>query len=325
MTGRLIQLSGVIIDHIYKVETVPTPGTEALVHEAWLEAGGGFNAMAAARRCGMAVVYAGTLGTGPFANVAADVLKAEGINILQRRKEGMDQGCCTVLVDRNGERSFIAMPGADGHLDPADLEAIPHHPDDWFLLSGYALGYPGSRVALTAWLASAAQDVRFVFDPCPLVAQIPKASRQAALDAATWITANIAEAEFLTGHGAPEPAAAELAAGRPSEGGAILRDGANGCYLAVPGRPVVHVPGFPVRAVDTNGAGDTHAGAFIAMLARGEDPTSAASIANVCAAISTTREGASTAPTLEEAKAAMAANHEPKGIGGNVPASRRQP
>ena len=43
MTARLIQLSGVIIDLVYKVEQVPAPGTEAVVHGCTLAAGGGFN------------------------------------------------------------------------------------------------------------------------------------------------------------------------------------------------------------------------------------------------------------------------------------------
>jgi sugar/nucleoside kinase (ribokinase family) len=58
----------------------------------------------------------------------------------------------------------------------------------------------------------------------------------------------------------------------------------------------VHVPGFPVTAIDTNGAGDTHAGTFIAALARGADARGAARIANAAAAFSVTRRGPATAP-----------------------------
>ncbi len=325
MTGRLIQVSGIIVDHIYKVEKVPAPGTEAIVHGATLEAGGGFNAMAAARRCGIDVGYAGSLGNGPFADIAEMALEAEGIAVLQPSKKNSDQGCCTVLIDRHGERSFIAAEGADGHLEPSDLDAIQHRDDDWFLLSGYALGYPGSCSTLTAWLERAPPNFRFVFDPCPLVAQIPGRSRQVALNAAMWITANLAEAEFLTGLGSPKPAVEALATNRPKDGGAILRDGANGCYLATPDHSAMHLPGFPVQSVDTNGAGDTHAGSFIAMLARGDDPASAATIANVCAALSTTQEGASTAPSLEEAQAAMAESRKRTNSDTNSFTSRRQP
>ena len=45
--------------------------------------------------------------------------------------------------------------------------------------------------------------------------------------------------------------------------------GADGCLVLVPGGEPVHVPGFPVETVDSNGAGDAHVGAFLAALAAG--------------------------------------------------------
>ncbi|MCA0273168.1 MAG: PfkB family carbohydrate kinase [Proteobacteria bacterium] len=303
MTGRLVQLSGVIVDHIYWVEGVPAPGAEAIVSRVALCAGGGFNAMVAARRAGLAVAYAGTLGTGPFAGIAAEALAAEGIAVLRPRLQGQDQGCCTCLIDRAGERTFIASSGADGVVTDRDLAAIRPEPDDWFLLSGYALGYRKSREALTRWLQAAPEGLRLVFDPSPLVAEIPEETRAAALHAATWVSANRAEAAFLTGAADPAQAAEALAKGRP--GGAVVRDGANGCYLALKDGTATHIPGHPVAVKDTNGAGDAHIGAFIAALARGEPPLKAARFANIAAALSTTKEGPSTAPDLNEVLAIL--------------------
>jgi sugar/nucleoside kinase (ribokinase family) len=60
------------------------------------------------------------------------------------------------------------------------------------------------------------------------------------------------------------------------------------------------VPGFPVRAVDTTGAGDTHSGAFLAALAAGADEAAAARTANAAAALSVTRHGPATAPGRDE-------------------------
>jgi sugar/nucleoside kinase (ribokinase family) len=298
MIGRLIQLSGVIVDLVYRVEQVPAPGTEAIVHGAMLAAGGGFNAMVAARRMGMAVDYGGTLGTGPFADLVVAALAAERIGLIRGRLAGMDQGCCTVLVDRDGERSFIASSGADGVVSRADLAAVRPGPEDWVLLSGYALGYPRSREELTGWLRQPPPGLRLVFDPCPLVASLPPDASDAALAAAEWVTANAAEAEVLTGLPDPAAAAVRLAQGRP--GGSLVRVGAEGCHLATPDGSVTHLPGHPVRAVDTNGAGDAHAGAFIAFLAAGRTPQDAARLANICAALSTTTEGPATAPHLKD-------------------------
>jgi sugar/nucleoside kinase (ribokinase family) len=301
VTGRLIQMSGVIMDHVYWVDAVPAAGTEAVVHRASMAPGGGFNAMVAARRMGMAVDYGGTLGEGPFADMIAAALAREGIGCLRPRRPGLDQGCCTVLIDQAGERSFIAAEGADGVVTHADLTGIRPAPEDWLLLSGYALLYQGSQAALTGWL-QARPASRLVFDPCPQIAAIPGAAREAALAASAWISANRAEAHVLTGEADPARAALALS---DRAGGAVVRDGALGCWLASAGR-VTQVPALAVRVVDTNGAGDTHIGAFIAALARGEDALQACAFANCAAALSITMEGPATAPTLEQVLAELA-------------------
>jgi sugar/nucleoside kinase (ribokinase family) len=55
-----------------------------------------------------------------------------------------------------------------------------------------------------------------------------------------------------------------------------------------------------VTAVDTTGAGDAHAGVFLAALADGLPPAQAAARANAAAAWSTTRTGPATAPDRAE-------------------------
>lgn len=303
--SRLVQLSGVCADLVYRVQAVPAPGADAVVRgPARMMPGGGYNAMQAARRAGMEVAFAGTLGTGPIADTCAHGLAAAGIAALRPRLAGLDQGVCTVLIDATGERTFIASEGADGQVSPADLDGLALRPDDWLLLSGYALCYAGSSPALTRWLAAHPQGLRLTFDPTPQVALIPEATRHAVLQSALWVSANAAEAAVLTGLDDPAAAARALADRRPPKGGAVVRDGAKGCHLALPGAGVLHIPPHPVAPVDTNGAGDTHVGWFIAMLARGEAPARAARLANIAAALSTTQEGPATAPDLTTVLAA---------------------
>ena len=74
------------------------------------------------------------------------------------------------------------------------------------------------------------------------------------------------------------------------------------------------IAAFPVRAVDTNGAGDTHVGSFISAVSRGRDPFEAARYANAAAAIAVTRHGGPTGPTDAEiqeflSRAGRAASH----------------
>ncbi len=84
----------------------------------------------------------------------------------------------------------------------------------------------------------------------------------------------------------------------PSLSGLVVRDGARGCDVYSRDGSPEHVGSPTVVAVDTNGAGDVHVGAFLAALARGEDPVRAARSANEAAAVAVTRLGPATAPRL---------------------------
>ena len=296
MTGRLLQMSGVVADLLYEVEAVPAAGEEAIVNGFSIAPGGGFNAMVAAKRAGMMVFYGGSIGSGPFAKIIREGLNTEGIPFLRAQDLTRDQGCCTVMIDLQGERTFVASDGAEGHVTPEDLAQISFGEFDWTLLSGYALHYAGSRQALHQWLTGAERVGNLVFDPAPIIASLPRDVVQAALDRASWISANAREAAVLTGQADPSEAAKTLARTRPGKGGAIIRLGDQGCILAVSDQ-FEHILPFHVQAVDTNGAGDTHIGSFIARMAMGDTPKQAATYANVAAALSTTKKGPATAPS----------------------------
>lgn len=302
MNGTLLQLSGVIVDLIYWIEDMPKAGDEAVVNDFAMMPGGGFNAMFAAKQAGMAIVYGGGIGTGPFSEIVRKRLHGEGIAILQPPHAALDQGCSTVLVDRSGERSFIAREAADGVMTAESLETLQIESYDWTLLSGYALDYRGSCEALRTWIVEKNPLPNLVFDPSPVVGNIAPDILQAALGSATWISANRREAQILTGEADPMRATKRLAKGR--QGGALVRLGGDGCFLAT-ADSVHHVPCFPVSAIDTNGAGDTHVGSFIAALDANADPLEAARYANVAAALSTTERGSATAPPQADVRSIM--------------------
>ena len=168
--------------------------------------------------------------------------------------------------------------------------------------SGYTLSYPGSRDALADWIEALPAEIPFVFDPTPVVSEIPKDILARVLARTTWLSCNAAEAASIAGttdvatnaDAADEPALpACRRRGDPFRRGRRLRAG---CATAASKT----IPGFKVAAVDTNGAGDTHIGAFVSALARGQQPFEAARYANAAAAISVTRHGGSSAPTDAE-------------------------
>jgi sugar/nucleoside kinase (ribokinase family) len=298
MTRGLLQLSGIVIDLVHRIDHLPAPGEEVETSEFMMTAGGGFNAMAAARRMGARVTYGGVLGKGPLADIARHGLFEEGIAIANTQRVAIDQGSCAVIVDKTGERSFITHHGAERKVDLAHLVSLHASSYAFALLTGYSLYKHETAAAFSPWLSTLSRPPLLVFDPGPTVADIPDAALRPALLRADWVSANAQEARVLNGETDPARAALHLAEGRR---GALVRRGADGCWLACEGN-VIHIPGFDVRCIDSNGAGDTHDGVFIAALMAGATPADAVLIANAAAALSTTRIGPATSPDFTETR-----------------------
>jgi len=301
---RLLHLGNVVVDIVVTVPALPERGGDVLASRAAAVAGGGFNVLAAAARQGLRAAYAGAHGTGPFGTMARAALAGEGIEVIQPAKAGLDTGFVLTMVEAGGERTFLTSHGAEATLTAAELDRVSPAARDAVYLSGYGLVDDSNRAALLGWLARLGEGQVVFFDPGPLVGSIPTAALAAVLGRADWLACNAREAAILTGRGDPWEAAAALA-GRAGPAGrtrVLARTGPGGCLIARPGDEVVVVvvPGFQVEAVDTNGAGDAHSGAFIAALAAGAADTAAARSANAAAALSVTRRGPATAPTREE-------------------------
>jgi sugar/nucleoside kinase (ribokinase family) len=301
---RLLHLGNVVIDIVLDLPALPHRGGDVLASHTELAPGGGFNVMAAAARQGLPVTHAGPLGSGPFADLARRGLAAEGIEVLPPPRPDLDTGFVVTMVEATGERTFLTSPGAEATLTAADLARVTAGPADAVYLSGYGLVHPANRDALTGWLAGLAGGNLVIFDPGPLVRSIPRDALAAAASRADWLTCNASEAGQLSGQ--PDPAAAVRAltghppwTARPGQG-VLVRTGPAGCLLAHFQTEPTVVGGFPVTVLDTNGAGDTHTGVFIAALASGADEVGAARRANAAAAVSVTRRGPATAPTAAE-------------------------
>ncbi|MDT0318620.1 PfkB family carbohydrate kinase [Streptomyces millisiae] len=299
MSRRLVLVGNVIADLVIEIPALPERGGDVVGSRTELTAGGGFNTLVAARRLGTPAVFAGPHGTGPHGDLVRAALAAEGVETLLPVRVDGDTGFTVALVDGGGERTFVTSFGVEARLAEPEAAAVAAEirPGDLVQLSGYALALPAVGPLLARLATGLPAGVTLCLDPAPLVADIPPAVLEPVLARADWLSANAREARLMTGHEDPAAAAAALRARLAPGAGAVLRAGGAGCWLALPGAEPRHVPGFPVHAVDTNGAGDAHVGAFLARLAQGETPATAARTANAAAAYAVTRTGPATAPT----------------------------
>ena len=298
--SRLLHTGQVIVDLVMGLDTLPASGGDVLANSASFQVGGGFNVMAAARRNGLPVVYLGRHGDGRFGELARAAMQAEGVEMALAASAGKDTGLCVSLTEASTERTFISHLGAEGELSADDLAQIVPRVDDYVYVSGYSLLLEGKAQPLLDWLQALPREIVVVFDPGPLVKAPDSALMRALLPRIDIWTSNGPEALAFTG-------AADMSQALPMlnqhlQALLVVRDGPKGCWVGR-GAQIEHVPGFKVQAVDSNGAGDAHAGVFIAGLANGLKPVEAARRANAAAALAVTRWGPATSPGTAEVDA----------------------
>jgi len=261
-------------------------------------AGGAVTILVAAARSGAQCVHAGAVGTGPNGDLVRAALAVEGIELSSPPVAELDTGICVVLVEPTAERSFVTTQGAERRITVESLGSSAPVAGDLVCVSGYSL-VGRTRDPLVAWLDTLAPGVVVVLDPGAAFAELDPALRDRVLARTTVWTGNADEAAGLTGvHGMHE-ATEVVATLLPADAVTIVRDGPRGCAVREAGQ-TTFLPGHPQRAVDTNGAGDTHTGVLLAERAAGSSWTSAAARANAAGAIKVTRRGPDTAPTRAE-------------------------
>jgi sugar/nucleoside kinase (ribokinase family) len=145
------------------------------------------------------------------------------------------------------------------------------------------------------WLTGLGEDVVVAFDPSNRVADIPDENLRSVLERADWTLCNETEASSLSDEGSLVESVIALAR-QTGRTGVVVRHGASGCTVLVKDGEPVHVAGFVVDVVDTNGAGDTHSGVFLAELARGTDVLEAAQRGNAAAAVAISVLGPASCP-----------------------------
>jgi sugar/nucleoside kinase (ribokinase family) len=294
--GTIYAVGSVLVDLTVDVPSLPERGGDLLATSTRTEAGGGFNLAAAVARQDVPCVYAGPHGTGPYGDQVRAALAAEGIRVASPRRTGGDTGFCITLVEPDGERTFVTMPGVDAELSPADLDSVEPEVGDIVSISGYDLAYAGSGPVLAGWVGSLPDGTFVALDPGPLVRDIPAELLARVLGRVSLLTMNQREARLL----GVRPGGAGGLVGLTAL--VVVREGAAGCVATggALGDQVVSVAAPAVTAVDTTGAGDAHTGVLLAALASGVPVAAALTLANRAAAISVTRVGPATAPTKAE-------------------------
>jgi len=311
VSARLFCLDTVLVDVVVTVAALPPRAGDVRASGQLITTGGGFNAMSAAARHDLGVVYAGRLGVGPFSTMAQRSLENEGIIAPVAPHATLDTGICLVLVEPDGERTFITAAGAEATLRASDLEGLDVNDGDVVLVSGYNVMDEGMAEIVLEWLGGLSPGVIVFFDPATRASDVPAAYLQRMLARANWLTCNASEGVVLTGRHSPSEILRAFSTTH-STLNVILRTGARGCLVAEAGEKPTPVAGFRTSVVDTNGAGDVHNGVFIAEWLATGDALGAARWANAAAAMAIATLGPASCPPRADVAQWLAASSASK-------------
>jgi sugar/nucleoside kinase (ribokinase family) len=255
----IVCLGDLMVDVLALLPGPLAAGTDTPASVTLHGGGAAANVAAWAAATGAAATFVGRVGADPLGEHAVAELAAAGVDVRVEVDAERRTGTCIVLVDPSGERTMVPAPGANDA--PLDLGALPDTAD-WLYVSGYALLNAGSRPSAVAALALARERGWSVaVDPAsaaPLAAFGADAFL-AMVGTEVLLLPNADEALVLTGHADAETAARAL--GR-RVGAAVVKRGADGAVWS-DGGTAVAVPGVTAPVVDTTGAGDAFAAAFL--------------------------------------------------------------
>lgn len=268
------------IDLTTVTDAFPRPGETIFGREFHLGFGGkGANQAVAAALCGARVSMVARVGDDLFGPATIRNLNERGVDTSHVMvTAGVSSGVAPIFVDSAGQNRILVVKGANDHLMPADIDRAAGllRSADCVVLQ---LEVPVETVYHTLRFTRR-YGIRSILNPAP-----GQALDFAEIANADYVIPNETEAEALSGMPVVDVEGARSCARALADRGlrgVIITLGANGALCGGE-----HVAPYPVKPVDTTGAGDAFIGAFATLLASGCPEAEAVRKANVYAALST--------------------------------------
>ena len=283
------------------------------------KSGGGSagNTVVALAQLGGKAFYSCCVSNDELGAFYADDLRGNGVDsnltaaTLSQAKSASPTGQCMVMVTPDAERSMSTYLGATADLDATALNAKAIAASKIYYMEGYLAAQPnglaaaleGRQIAKAAGvkLATTLSDMSMINYCRPgLEAMLGQAENEGV----DYLFANEEEAQTWCGTKDMPAIMAQL-----SQRARVvcLTRSALGCVVLEGGTQTA-VPAAQVKAIDTNGAGDMFAGAFLYAVAQGHSHAQAAWLANQAAGQVVSQYGNRlTVATMQQIKASFEA------------------
>ena len=294
---NVVNFGSLNIDHVYAVDHFCRAGETIHTKSYTQNAGGkGLNQSIAVSRSGQKVHHAGLL--GPEGTRLAELLSGSGVDLRYLKHTDVPQGHAVIQVQPDGQNCIFLYGGSNQAVTPQEIDEVlmQLNAGDYLLLQ--------NEIANLTYLlrAAARRGLRVVLNASPISDELLNAD----LSGVDWLVVNEIECAAMAGCGDAQAGYETLKQRYPSLG-ILLTLGSEGSVSWKDGTEVRQCA-YPVKAVDTTGAGDTFMGYFVGCLAQGMERQTAMQYASMASAISVTRPGAAASiPLMDEVRAAVEA------------------
>jgi len=294
----IVVIGSLNMDLVVRAPRLPASGETLLGETFQTVAGGkGANQAVAAARLGARVAMVGRVGSDAFGARLLAGLTEYGVDAAHVRMDAESPtGTATIIVDDAGENSIIVVPGANGRVTTADVDASDS------LLMGARMVILQFEIPLPVVEYALDQAARHRI-PVILNAAPARRVARALLNKADILVVNEVEAQVIAGVAVADvksAAAARQALGQATDRSTIITVGAAGAFLAT-AEGAVHFPAPEVDVVDTTAAGDAFVGGLAVALLGGAPLAEAVRSAICAGSLAVTRFGAQTSlPTAQQ-------------------------
>ena len=237
--------------------------------------------MCGARVSMVAKVGSDLFGPATIRNFESQGIDASHVGIV----EGVSSGVAPIFVEESGQNRILVVKGANDELKADVDRAAPLLTTADCIVMQFEVPLPTVYHTIR-W--AKAKGIRSILNPAP---GQPVDLKE--VSAVNYFIPNESEAEAIAGMPVRNVEEAKRCATSLLHQGlrrVIITLGEKGALLAGPEILEV-IPAYPVRTVDTTGAGDAFVGSFAVFLAEGAPEREALARANLYAALSTTKVG----------------------------------
>ena len=271
---KVLIIGATMLDIVMKINSLPKKSEDICAKSQEMTLGGcGYNVADIISKFNIEHTLFAPIGKGIYSDIINSLLKEKGLSSYIHTDE-MDNGYCLCLVEDDGERTFITLPGIECNFKKEWFEKINPLDYDSVYIAGYEIEGEGGE-SIIDFLEND-KHLTIYYAPGPRINYISKEKNNRLFNLNPILHLNKIEAITFTNK--PNYVDASLELYKMTNNTVFVTLGEDGVYVC--NKTPMLVPTKKAKVVDTIGAGDANIGTIIAMLKLGYSLEKAVAVAN---------------------------------------------